>query len=413
MYLPAVTLALGTGIAAPAIPVFAKSFDVSVGTASLVFIVHMLGGLVAAIPTGYLADRVGRRKIVLTGPLLVALSSFLVATSQSFEQLLVYRFIGGAAQQMWMLARLAIVADTGGRNQRGRQITGMIGMETTGRLMGPAIGGFIAALWDVRAPFIVHGILSLVAIIPSYKLVKETAPTLRNAEGRTGRNGAGTQRVTLAALLVLPVLMFFAAQFFASLTRGTMFSGAIHLYPVYTYGVGPEAIGLVTTVATAIGLPIVFSTGAIMDRFGRKSTIVPGFFLLSLALAAIAVTAFAGLPFEAYVVAYLLMQTAQSITSGNMQVLGTDIAPPHLRGRFFGIWRTVGEIGVALSPLCFGLLAETLGYGFSFAFLSSTALIAAVILMTQVKEPPKEPADNAARSSPPVTSIAAPVATRS
>ena len=42
LYLPAVTLALGTGIAAPAIPVFARSFNVSVGTASLVFIVNMM-----------------------------------------------------------------------------------------------------------------------------------------------------------------------------------------------------------------------------------------------------------------------------------------------------------------------------------------------------------------------------------
>src|SRR3954466_8103844 len=114
LYLPAIVLALGQGVAAPALPIFAKSFDVTFGTASLVFIVYMVGAMLATIPTGYLIDRIGRRKIVLAGPILLGVSSLLVATSQSFEMLLLWRLVGGAAQQMWQLARLAMIADTGG-----------------------------------------------------------------------------------------------------------------------------------------------------------------------------------------------------------------------------------------------------------------------------------------------------------
>src|SRR5256885_705474 len=141
IYLPAAALALGNGIATPALPVYAKQFDVSFGVASQVFVAQLLGGLVATVPTGFLIDRFGRRNIILLGPALVALSSLLTAFAGSFPELLAFRFLAGWAQQMWMLGRLAMIADTGGDRQRGRQITGMLGMDTTGRLIGPAAGG--------------------------------------------------------------------------------------------------------------------------------------------------------------------------------------------------------------------------------------------------------------------------------
>ena len=197
------------------------------------------------------------------------------------------------------------------------------------------------------------------------------------------------------------MLIFFFAQLLASLTRGTLFSGAVNLYPVYWYGIGPETLGVISTMAGAMGIPIVFSTGAIMDRFGRKKTVVPGFVLLSLGLAFIAATAFLGLPFEAFVAAFLVMHAAQNITSGNMQVIGSDIAPAHVRGKFFGVWRTIGEIGQVASPVAFAYLAEAYDYGTAFMFLCATAMATALVLGTLVKEPLKRQAPEGAGAPEP------------
>ena len=146
LFVPATILALGQGIALPAVPVYARSFEVSFGVAALVFVATGIGSLVAGIPTGFLLDRIGRRKVVLTGPLLTALASFLVVTAQSFPELLAYRFLGGVASQMWMLGRLAIITDVGGDKQRGRQITSMHAMDSVGRIAGPLVGGLIATV---------------------------------------------------------------------------------------------------------------------------------------------------------------------------------------------------------------------------------------------------------------------------
>ena len=62
LYVPAFVLATGVGIAIPALPLYAKSFEIDFGMASLVVIVHQLGATVSTVPTGYLIDRVGGRR---------------------------------------------------------------------------------------------------------------------------------------------------------------------------------------------------------------------------------------------------------------------------------------------------------------------------------------------------------------
>src|SRR5687767_5570267 len=113
IYLPSVALAIGTGMVIPVLPVYAKSFDVPFEVASLIIIVQQIGHISAAYPVGLLMDRIGRKKIVLAGPLLLALSSVLVAMAGSFPELLIYRFIGGIGEQMWRVGRLTMIADTG------------------------------------------------------------------------------------------------------------------------------------------------------------------------------------------------------------------------------------------------------------------------------------------------------------
>ena len=55
-----------------------------------------------------------------------------------------------------------------------------------------------------------------------------------------------------------------------------------------------------------------------------------------------------------------------------LRVLGSDMAPAHARGRFFGFWRLIGEIGGLVSPALFGFAAEHMGFSVSFGLLANT-----------------------------------------
>jgi MFS family permease len=382
LYFPAFIFALGYSIATPAIPVLAKSFDTGFGVASLVIVVHALGGLMATVPSGFLLDHLGRRPVLLGGPLLMAASSWLTATARSFPELLVYRLLGGAAMEMWRQARLAIIADVARRSQRGRQMSGMVAIEGAGRLIGPAAGGFLAA-WSIRVPFVVHGFLALAAILPSFFMLRESAPV--TSKPRSGEAPLDT-RAVLALIADARYRGFFCAQFFASMTRGVLWGGTLLFYATYAYGVGAEGLGWLATVSTVVGLPITFSAGFFMDRFGRKMTMVPGFVLIALGLLFLASSAQWQWSVTSFVVGFLWIHGGQALTAGSMQVLGSDMAPAHARGRFFGFWRLIGEVGGLISPALFGFIADRLAYSAAFFLFSFCSLATASLLTFSVQE---------------------------
>lgn len=384
LYFPGFVLALGYSIATPAIPVFAKSFDTGFGVASLVIVMSALGELVAAVPTGFLVDRLGRRPILFAGPILTSAASCLTAVATSFEELLFYRFIGGVANEMWRQARLAIIADVSKSRQRGRQMSGMVGIEGAGKLLGPALGGLLA-ISSIRTPFFVHGALAFLAIVPSFFMVRESAPAQSKAAGKKEEEDLGT-RALLGMMFHARYLGFFTAQFFASMTRGILWGGTLLLYATYEYGAGPQLLGGLATAGSIVGIPITISCGYLMDRFGRKTTMVPGFVLISMGLLFLAFSAQWQWSLAVFILGFVWIQATGSITSGSMQVLGADMAPAVARGRFFGFWRLIGQIGGLVSPALFAVVAEQIAYSAAFALFAFCSLATAALLAFSVKE---------------------------
>jgi MFS family permease len=345
-----------------------------------VIVVHAWGGIVSTLPTGYMIDKLGRRPVMLMGPALTALTAFMTAFAGSFEELLVYRFINGYAAQMWFQGRLAMIADTGRDRDRGKLITWMAGTQRFGMLFSPVIGGFVGEM-DIRAPFIIHGILVMIILVPLFKLIKESSPT-KNADGTSEE--AADWREVMSEMLKPQVLFFLLAQLFANLTRGGG-GQVMSLYVAFAYDAGPQTLGILAAVNAAIVLPMTFATGAIMDKVGRKMTVVPGFLLFALFSFSIAASSVYGMDFYPFLVLYFLLHASQGLTAGNMQVLGSDLAPPRIRGRFFSFQRFAGELGGVLSPTMFSILSA-ISYAAAFNFVGACGLIVASIIAFKVKD---------------------------
>jgi MFS family permease len=386
-YLPAAIFALGAGIAIPAVPTLATSFDVSFSTASGVVTAYLVGNLVGTLPSGYLIDRLGRRSVLIGGPLITIVSALLVAVVPSFTVLLLLRFLDGCAAQMWLMGRMAAISHNASPNQRGRQVAWMFGMNNTGKLAGPLIGGLVTSAWGPRASFVVYAALAAVALIPTIALAEDT-PRLSKEE-RLAHKRSGPSRITLREL-VRPRLAYFGVALFAGLTRGPVSADLLHLYAAFAYGLGPRGIGYLATSAALITLPIGFAAGWMMDRYGRKRTMVPGFSGVALSMALLAVCAYAHWSLATYVVLFLLGVALQALTGGSVQTIGADVAPPGARGRFLGIWRFTGQGGQSLSPLLFAALAGVLGYGTAFLYISLSSAVVAFLVIRFIPETRQE-----------------------
>jgi MFS family permease len=375
LLLPAILLGTGRGFTLPVLPLIAKDvYGTGVAGASLTVIAPMAGAVLSTLPTGFVIDRFGRRVTLVGAPILSSVAAVLAYFATSYWEFLFHLALGGIAQQVWQMSRLATIADSVRASQRGRQITGLSSAQRIGNTVGPFLGGILGEIVGLRVPFLVAGVLAALAVVPSYYLIRETAPVV--LARRSGTKLARTD-TSWKALLTRPVLTLFTAQFFANVARGGVQgnSGTYFIFLTFAYGVGPAVIGVVLLSTGLLGIPIMLASGHIMDRFGRKRQIVPAAVALGLGIGFMSITAAFSMPLGAFIAAFIWINIGISTMAGTMQTIGSDIAPEEARGKFFGVSRLVAEGGSVVNPVSFGLMTATVAGagGFAGAFFITAA----------------------------------------
>src|SRR3954471_9720210 len=175
-------VAVGFGMVAPSILVFARSFGVSRATGAAVISAFALARLAAALPGGRLVDRFGERRIMATGILVVAVSSALAGLSQSFAQLFAFRAAGGVGSAMFTVSALSLLLGSVEPEQRGRASGLFTGGFLLGAIAGPSLGGFVAEI-SIRLPFFLYAGTLAVAGTVALTMLREPDGELVKAAG--------------------------------------------------------------------------------------------------------------------------------------------------------------------------------------------------------------------------------------
>ena len=157
-------IAAGFGLVAPALPTFARSFDVSVTAASVVVSAFAVARLVFAPASGRMVTVLGERRVYLTGITIVAVSTGACAFAGNYWQLLLFRSVGGIGSTMFTVSAIALLIRLTPAPLRGRA-SGLWGTGfLTGSVAGPLLGGGLLTI-SLRAPFLVYAGLLLVAVL--------------------------------------------------------------------------------------------------------------------------------------------------------------------------------------------------------------------------------------------------------
>jgi MFS family permease len=142
---------------------------------SVAFSALMVSRLVLQIPLGRLSDRFGRKPFIISGLVLMALSTALLSEAATTEQLIwirVLQGIGAAGIAAPTFALAGDLARAGGEGQQMSIVTMGFGL---GIALGPLMAGLLAAS-SFQLPFFVMGIILLVSAWVIYKKVPETVP---------------------------------------------------------------------------------------------------------------------------------------------------------------------------------------------------------------------------------------------
>jgi MFS family permease len=129
-------------------------------------------------------------------------------------------------------------------------------------------------------------------------------------------------------------------------------------------------------------MTLFYPTGLIMDRWGRKTAIVPAFILQALSLGLVPFSGSMG----ALSAVAALGGLGNGLSSGTMMTLGADLSPPESRDEFLGIWRLIGDGGHAAGPYLVGQVADWVALPMSALVMSAAGLAAALIFALLVPE---------------------------
>jgi len=377
LYIPSFFIMLGGGLVGPIMPIYAKSFGVDYAMVALVTTVNAVGRLISDVPLGWLSDRIGRRPMSILGPLIISASAVLSAFAGSFYELLLYRFFTGIAMSMWMVARSAMIAESIHPSIRGRVMSTFQGVNMIGTTAGPAIGGIVAQLWGIRSPFFFYAGSTFVSLLACLAFIKETNP---NRQGTKKPE----QKVSLrevAQLFTFPVIMAAFANFINFMkfaARGVV----IPLFAADVLGLNPGEIGLVLSASTLTNLIMVTPAGYIVDKYGRKTGLVPAFLLTGIVYALYPYST----DFTSITIFSALLGIAGGLGGGATQTMAADLAPEGYRGFFLGFWTTIGDLGSAVGPVMLGIVADASDLAMPFYVLAALMGIGCVTTQLFVRE---------------------------
>jgi MFS family permease len=365
----AFAVAIGFGIVAPAIPVFARDFGVGRAASGAVISAFAFARLASALLGGRLVDLLGERVVLAVGIGIVAVSSALAGVAQSYTQLIVLRGVGGVGSAMFTVSALSLLLRSVGPDQRGKASGMFTGGFLLGGIAGPALGGLVVDI-SIRLPFFLYaGTLAVAGTIAMTMLRKEPP---RAGAAATER----PQRVGLRDALRQPA---FRAAMVTNLADQWAVLGVrsalIPLFVAEELHRGGVWIGIGFAIVAAMNAAVLLPAGRLADRLGRKPVMIAG--------CSISATAMVVLALEQSLAGYLIAMAVFGFGSGLL-----DVAPAAVVGDVIGggggtavaAYQMAGDTGTVVGPVVTGRLADTSGYGAAFATTGGVLAVAAALV---------------------------------
>jgi MFS family permease len=368
VYTPTLLMGIGQSAVLTFVPLLALDLGASVGAAAVVFAMRGLGVMAFDIPAGVLLSRIGPRKSMLLSITLIGLFAALAALSQNVWQLGAAVFALGAATALWMLTRMAFVADAAPVEQRGRALSLIGGSQRMGNFIGPVLGGFVAEFASLAGVLWLQSIGAAVTVVLVFLFLRERERMIvATAHAPTG----------LFSMLREHRKVFLTAGV-AMLGLQILRQGRQVLLPLWgdQLALDPSQIGLVVGFASAIDATLFYPVGVVMDRFGRKWSAVPSMTLLALAVAAIPLTD----GFQTLMAVGLISGLGNGLGAGIGMTLGADFAPPGNQGEFIGVWRFITDIGTSGGSLLVPIVATAATLGVACVAIGGIGLVGAAVM---------------------------------
>ena len=263
----------------PILPLLSQVFHSSKGATSLTVTASTLGVALAAPFMGRLADRYGRRRIMLISALLVGVTSLAAATSLDLAQLIFWRFLQGVFTPGIFAVTVAYVNDEWPVESTGRAMSAYVSGTVVGGFCGRAISGVVAEHGHWRWSFVVLGAMNIAAAAIMWRWLPR--------ERRAARAVAGAFFAPAAAHMRNPELLArYGIGFCVLFTLVGTFTYVTFYLAAPPFSLSPALLGAIFVVYL-VGAALTPLAGGWVDRLGARRMLI---FAASIGVVGIAIT---------------------------------------------------------------------------------------------------------------------------
>jgi MFS family permease len=354
VFAPATVYAIGQGAVLPVVAICAHELGAGNATAALIAGLPAVGVLIGDGPAGALVARIGEKRGMLLSALVTAVCSVVIVLAPSLAVLTVSVLVMGVASSVFLLARHSLLTELVAPSYRARALALLAGTYRAGMTVGPFLTAALTGAFGASSAFGVQAVTSLLVV--GYLLVAPDPAARMGTSTARERHAGGLGAVfrqNTGALVQLG-----GAMAILMLLRTTM----VVVIPLWGLAIGMSAtrIAVAAGVCGLLQFVLVYTSGQIADRFGRRLVAVP--VTAGLALGHLL---FLGAYGEVtYFAVVCVLGVANGFGGGIMMTLGSDLAPPGRTSEFLGLWRLVNDGGGAAAPflLAGGTAAVSLGF---------------------------------------------------
>ena len=365
VFAPSLLFGIGEGSLLPIIPASAQSLGANLPTAGIITGLVMVGTLAADIPAAKLINAIGERKSMLWAATAAGVGVLVSLLATNLWLLGLGMFLLGASVSVFALARHSFLTEAVPYSHRARSLSILGGVFRAGHFLGPMLGALLITVINVQAVYWSAVIFcSLAASILLFVKPDEMPDTPERVKGMTWLV-AKRESKKLATLGVVSAII------------GGLRTARLVGLPLWALHIGlsPAETAFYMGIAGALDLALSYSSGQIMDRFGRRWSALPTLLGLSFTFALLTLSNDA----NTFLTVALLMSLANGVGSGVILVIGSDLAPKGQRNEFLASYRLLVDAGVAITPLSLALITAIAGLSAALFSLTFAGVIGAAL----------------------------------
>src|SRR5438876_6714972 len=354
----------------PLLPQFAERLALSKLETGVLLGAYSGAVVVAAVPVGHLADRIGMRTVTIAGSLLMAAATAAFALGDSYLVLVAARLAQGLASAVAWSAALGWLAGAVPEHRRGTEIGYANASATGGMVAGPILGGAVAGALGVRETFLIVAAASLLMAVWGAFEASPSAVQHREPSMRPALRAAVSEPLITVSLIVIVLV---------ALVGGTLQV----LIPLHLgdAGVSQSTIGWLYAAGAVLGSISIALTGRAGDRIGRLPVAQIDCLLLMSAVLVLV------LPLSSAAFATMLVAIAPilPVLYGVGYPMGADGADRAGLGHglALGLVNLVWGIGAVVGPVTGGALAGFAGDRAAYLALAGLCLLATLVMRSR------------------------------